>query len=117
MIEHVGIFRFRRIVEILRRHQKLLRRRIAVDFVAIKTGIARLLAFGLQQHRFVRIDPALFRIESNVTKRCQLFPAHAVGQVFRATAIGRDLPDVVTVVDQNVFVVFGPTGDAVRTGR
>ena len=46
--QHVGIFRFRGIVEILRGHQEFLRQRSAVDFVAIETGVACLLVFGLR---------------------------------------------------------------------
>ena len=43
--EDVGVTCFCRIVEILRRHQKLLRQLVAVDFLAIETRIACLLVF------------------------------------------------------------------------
>ena len=53
--QHVGILRFSRIVEIFCTHHELFGQ-AAIDSIAIKTGIARLFVFRVQQQRLRRID-------------------------------------------------------------
>src|SRR6185295_20249614 len=70
-----------------------------------------------EEQRLVRIDRALARIESNVAECSGFFTADAVREVVGGASVRRDAPDVVFIVDQNVRIVFGPTGDAVRAGH
>ncbi len=115
--QDVRVFCFGGTAKIFRRHDQLLWGRITVDFVAIETGIVRVFIVCTQQHRLVGIDRTLLRIETNVAQGCFLFPANAFGEVARVFAIGRELPDIVTVINQDVRVIFRPAGDAVRAGR
>ena len=111
-----SVSRFGWIAEIFCGHCQLFGQ-AAINTIAIESRVSRLFVFCAQQHGLRRINPALFRIQTNVAKRGCLSSPDAVGQILRSFTIRRHLPDVVTVIQEHVVVVFGPTGSTIGSRR
>ena len=115
--QHVGVFGFAGGGEPPVPHHELRGRLRAVGLVAVETGGFGAEVEGRQEHRRVRVDGLLVRIELDVAEAQVVGAAPALGDVARGAGARRiERPDVVFVVDEQRRVLFGPAGAAVGVG-
>ena len=94
-----------------------------VDVGGEEAGVAGGGVFGADEEGLGGVDPSFFGAglgavgaDADGAELEMLGAADALGEVGGGGAVGGDLPDVVVVVEEDVFVVFGPFAGAVGSG-
>ena len=116
----VGIMRLDGHAEVLCSHHQLLWVALAIKPHGVEAGVAREGVFRAQQERPGWIERLGLVLIGRQPHRPQLqvaAPAKSACRVHGGRAVRGHLPDVIAVIQQNLFVVARPAANAIGSGR